>query len=135
MCRRRAGRRARLATREVEPKVVPLELTRAFLDQREVVAVDPVGEQQARDLHVKGPVGERQQLRRLEPGVEALSIDFLLQTRKDLVPDVQLRPASWAAFARSHSWKALQAARRIETSLIFSTGFPQMWKSFGSSRY
>ena len=86
----------------MQAELAPFDLPCALLDQREVVSVDPVGEQQTGDLDMQGPVREGQLLCRFEPGVEALSVDLLLQAGENSIPDVHIhaRSASWAAFAR-----------------------------------
>src|SRR5439155_24833708 len=122
--------RAGLAAGEMQEQLAPFNLPGALLDLRHVIPADPVGEQQAGHLDVQRPLRECQLLCRLEPGVEALSVDLQLQAGEDSVPEIHARSAAWAAFARSLRSKAMPAASRLEPSLIFSTAFPQMWKSF-----
>ena len=117
---------------EVQAQLTALDLLRAFLDQRQVVTADPVGEQQTRNFDVQRPVRERQLMSGSEPSIKTLSIDLLLQAVEDFFPDVHAGSASWAPFARSVLSKALRAARLHGTSLNFSTTFPQMWKSFSA---
>ena len=118
----------------MEVELARFDLPRALLDQRQVIPADPVGEQQAGHLDVQRILRERELLRRPEPRVEALSVDFLLQAGEDSVPEIHALSATWAAFARSLRSKAMPATHRLVPSLIFSTAFPQMWKSFSAPK-
>ncbi len=130
----RPRRHAGLPAGEMEVELARFDLPRALLDQRQVIPADPVSEQQAGYFYVQRALRECQLLRRLEPGVEALSVDLQLQAGEDSVPEIHARPAAWAAFARSLRSKAMPVAPRLLPSLIFSTAFPQVWKSFGAAK-
>src|SRR5262249_17271810 len=70
-----------------------------FVDHGGVVLRQPVAEERVRHADADRSVAIRHEGRRLEPGVEAVTVDLRLDAGQDLVPDVAAGPAIRGPFA------------------------------------
>jgi len=121
--------RGGLPAGEVDLEGAAVELLGALRDERQVVPVDPVGEQGARHFDPKHAVCQGELVGRTEPGVEALAVHLGFEAGKDLFPEIHARSASRCRFAGIAPCEPLLEATLSGLSLIISTGYPQMWKT------
>src|SRR5262249_43162097 len=136
-------RTAALLGDEGDGRARPLQFTERFVNDCGVVLREPVAEQRVRHAHANRSVSIRDKRRRLEPGVEAVAVDFGFDSGQDVVPDVAAGHTFRGPFALGNPFRT--GERTVEAAiftrylravsdfrpLAFPHFFPQLWKTSG----